>query len=445
MRFTRHLLCLALLTPAAQANELMRVYDLAAQNDPVLDAAAHQRDAGRQARPLARSALLPQITGTVGYSKSKSDGTESTAFPGTPPSGPTPVSRDSTDDAATITLNQSLFDWAAIQRLRQASDQVALAETGYRAAEQGLALRVAEAYFGVLTAADNLRTSIAENNAIERQLEQAKKRFEVGLSAITDVQEAQARFDLTVSNLIDAEQALSSAKEALTTITGPLTALHIPGVQEDLPLPAPDPANVDAWVSAARDNNLELLSSRLTADLAKKGVNIASAGHIPTLGAQAQYQDSTSDGSRFSGDTKSKTIGVQLNIPIYSGGATRANVRSAVATHEQRLAEYEGKKRQVDKQTRDAYQGVLSGAARVKALKTAVLSNTTALEASETGLQVGARTAVDVLNTQQQLYGAQRNYSKSRYDYLLSVLRLKAAAGRLGAQDIAEIDRLLIQ
>ena len=144
-------------------------------------------------------------------------------------------------------------------------------------------------------------------------------------------------------------------------------------------------------------------------------------------------------------ESTSTDYGLQLNVPIFSGFATQSGVRAAKATHDQREAEYKAKQRGIDKQTRDAYQGVLAGAAQVKALKQAVLSSTTALEASETGLTVGARTAVDVLNAQQQLYSAQRNYSKARYDYLLSVLRLKASAGRLGANDLAEVDRLLIQ
>lgn len=439
MRYRHLLLCLAFAAPAASANELMRVYDLAVQNDPALAAAAHGRDAGLEARPGARAALLPQLAASYGYTSQTEEGSES--FAGSPAQ---PFERDGSSDAITVTLSQTIFNWEAIQTWRQSGDQVALAEAGYRAAEQGLALRLAETYFGVLAAADNLRSAEAENKAIERQLEQAKKRFEVGLSAITDVQEAQARYDLTVATQILAQQALASAKEGLATITGQASDSFV-ALQEDIPLPAPDPADVDLWVKGARENNLELLSAKLNADIAGKGVSIAAARHYPTVSAQAQYQDASSDGSRFSGDFETESYGFQVDVPIFSGGATQAAVRAADATHEQRKSEYEGKKRQIDRQTRDAYQGVLAGAATVKALKQAVLSNTTALEASETGLQVGARTAVDVLNAQQQLYSAQRNYSKSRYDYLLNVLRLKSSAGRLGANDLAEIDRLLIQ
>jgi outer membrane protein len=438
MRYRHLLLGLALTAPTVSANELMRVYDLAVQNDPEIAAAAHQRDAGLQSLPAARAALLPQISANYGYSKQKEEGTE--GFGGLPEQ---PFSRDGTNDATTVTLNQAVFDWAAIQTWRQAGDQAALAELGYRSAQQGLVLRLADAYFGVLSASDKLRSTEAENKAVGRQLEQAKKRFEVGLSAITDVQEAQARYDLTVAQEIAARQALESAREGLATVIGqsPQKLVHL---QENLPLPAPDPANVDQWVNGARDNNLDLLAARLNVEIAAKGVGIARARHYPTVGAQAQYQDASADGSRFSGDFETESYGFQVNVPIFAGGATQAGVRSAASTHEQRKAEYEATKRQVDKLTRDAYQGVIAGAATVKAYKQAVVSSTTALEASETGLQVGARTAVDVLNAQQQLYAAERIYSQSRYDYLLNVLRLKAAAGRLGPQDLAEIDRLLV-
>lgn len=440
MRFTRLSFCALLLSGAAQANDLLSVYEQALNNDTALQAAAHQRDAQLEAKPQARAAYLPQITGAYGYSRDNSE--LDTAPSPCNTAGDTQCKFNDVNRGLTLTLNQSIFNWNAIQQLRQSDDQVALAEAGYRAAAQGLVLRVAQAYFGALSAADNLRSTQAENKAVERQLEQAKKRFEVGLSAITDVQDAQARYDLTVAGIIGAQQALDSAKEALAVITGTLPDKLVT-LQEDIPLPAPDPADINAWVKAARDNNLDLLAAQLHAEIAKGSVSIARSGHIPSLSLQDQYTDGSS-GGRFGGTQKQNTIGLQLSVPIYSGGAVQSGVRSALATHEQRLSEFEGQKRQVDRQVRDAYQGVLAGAARVKAFKQAVLSNTTALQASETGLEVGARTAVDVLNAEQLLYSAQRDYYKARYDYLLSVLTLKSAAGRLSVKDLEEIDRLLV-
>lgn len=441
MRFTRLAFCALLLSGAAHANDLLVVYDQALDNDTTLQAAGHQRDALLEATPQARAGYLPQIAGGYAYSRSHQE-LDTSPSPCNPPAATTKCTFNDKTRGLTLTLNQTLFNWQAIQQIRQADDQVAIAETSYRAAQQDLLLRVAQAYFNALSAADSLRSTEAENKAVERQLEQAKKRFEVGLSAITDVQDAQARYDLTVAGIIAAQQALDSAKEALAVITGTLPQKLVP-LQDDIPLPAPDPTNVGDWVSAARENNLAIIGSRLSADAARKGIEVARSGHLPTLGLQDQYTDG-SQGGRFAADQKQNSIGLQLSVPIYSGGFVQSSVRAATATHEQRMSEFEGQKRQVDRQTRDAYQGVLAGAARVKALKQAVLSNTTALQASETGLEVGARTAVDVLNAEQLLYAAQRDYYRSRYDYLYSVLALKAAAGRLNVGDLEEIDRLLV-
>jgi outer membrane protein len=451
MRSSFHLLPVLLLAsgfaPAlAQTNDLMRVYDLAVQNDANYRAAQFARDAAIEARPQARAALLPQLSGTFSYGYVDTTGTvQQTELDGA--GNPVPVERQinnsGTDETLTVTLNQSLFNLESWRRLQQSDRQVALAQAQYRAEEQGLALRTAEAYFGVLSALDSLRSAQAEKTAVERQLEQARRRFEVGLSAITDVQEAQARYDLTVATELQAQQTLSAAREALNEITK-TPAGSVATLQDEIPLPAPDPDSVELWVEAAREGNLDLLAAQLNYDIAVRGVQVARSGHLPTLGLQGGYRDSTSESGSFPQDTESSSVTAVLSVPIFAGGLTQANVRQAIATREQRDAQREAAARQVERNTRNAYQAVVTGAARVKALKQAVVSNTTALDASETGLEVGTRTAVDVLNAQQQLYAAERDYFQSRYDYLLAVLRLKAAAGRLGSTDLAEIDRLLI-
>jgi outer membrane protein len=415
----------------ASANELLRVYDLAAQNDTQLRAASAARDAGLQALPAARGALLPQLnaTGEYGYQDQEQ------VISGSPPR----ISHG-TSTSYGANLTQTLFNREQWLRLRQADDRAALAQAQYRSAVQNLALRSTEAYFNVLAAADNLRFANAENQAIERQLELAKKRFEVGLSAITDVQEAQARYDLTVALTIEAEQALASAREALSEITGP-AQLTIQPLKEEFPLQGPDPDSVTDWLKAASESNLDLLAAEINSQIAGKDVNISGSRHWPTVTAQGSYQNSESPS--FFGETESSQVGVGVNVPIFSGGITQANVSAARSTHEQRLAELEGTRRQVERRTRDAYQGVIAGVSRVKARKQAVLSNTTALEAAEVGLEVGARTAVDVLNAQRELYSAQRDYARARYDYLLNILRLKSAAGQLSQKDLIEIDSLL--
>ena len=424
-----------LVSNTSSANELLRIYDLALQNDSALQAAGFARDAALEAKPQALAALLPQINAGYAKGRTKEDSTYSNPFL---KSGSTSYNTSS----LSLSLNQAVFDLSAFQNLSRSDDQAALAVAGYRSSEQGLILRIAQAYFNVLSASDTLRSNQAEKQAVEHQLEQSQKRFEVGLSAITDVQEAQARYDLTTAQVIAGQQALDSAKQSLSEITGtPVNSLT--SMQDDFPLPSPDPLNVESWSDSAQQRNYDILISSLTAEIAKKTVNIALSKHLPTLGVQGQYSDGERGGSTGGQQTQT-SLTAQISLPIFSGGATQSAVRQADYTYQQRLAELEGKKRLIQTQTRNAFTGVLSGASRVKALKQAVLSSTTALESSEMGLQVGTRTSVDVLNAQQQLYSAQRDYSKSRYDYLLNVLNLKAAAGKLTVNDLAEIDRLLL-
>lgn len=434
------LLLLALALPgAASAEDLLGVYNRALENDPQLQAAGFQRDAALQARPLARSALLPQLNANGAYARDRF------TLRDVPDGSGRQANLTAISDPYNygLTLSQAVFNREAWMRLKQSDDQVALAEATYAAARQSFTLRVTEAYFNVLAAADSLRFAKAENEAVSRQLEQAQKRFEVGLSAITDVQEAQARYDLTNAQLIEAERVLRSARDALAEITGQVPQM-LATLQAEIPLPGPDPADLDAWIAAARADNLDLLAAEFNADIAQRDIKISASGHWPTLTLNGNYTEGQSSGFNR-GNFDQGRITLQANIPIYSGGATHARVRQSNYTWEQRKAELERARRQVERVTRDAYDGVRAGASRVKALKQAVVSNQTALEASDVGLEVGTRTAVDVLNAQQQLYSAQRDYARARYDYLLNVLRLKQAAGRLSEQDLAEINRLLVK
>lgn len=430
---------LALLVPSlASANELSRIYQLAVENDTQLRAAKGARNSAIQANPIARGALLPQVSGTGTFRRQDEEITADFV-----PAVPGDETRQETTEpySLSVSLQQALFDAVAWNRWQQAGYQATAAEATYRIAQQGLSLRVAEAYFLLLGAADNVRFADAEKKAIERQLELAKKRFEVGLSAITDVQEAQARYDLTVAQMIEAEQVLANAQVVVGEITGATDARVVP-LKEDIPLVGPNPDNVNEWLATAGKGNLNIVVARANAQAARQGVDASRAGHYPTLYAFGQKQLSETTGfNQFESDSTS--VGVQLNVPIFAGGATQASVNAANGTLEQRLAELEGRKRETERNTKNAYQGVIAGVSRVKALKQAVVSNTTALEASEVGLEVGARTAVDVLNAQRELYRAQRDYSRSRYDYLLNILRLKQAAGSLGPQDLNEIDALL--
>lgn len=431
---------LLLLVPSlASANELTRIYQAALENDAQLRAAEGARDFGVAADPNARGALLPFIAGQAIKEEGTSDVTQD----------PNPeVTIDTEGTSFGITLRQALFDATAWNRWQQAGQQARAAEANYVIAQQNLVFRVTEAYFNLLGAADSVRFADAEKKAVERQLELAKKRFEVGLSAITDVQEAQARYDLTVAQMIEAEQALTTAQVAVAEITGAADARVVP-LKDEIPLVGPTPASVDEWLKTAKENSLTIRVAEANAEAAEQGLDASWAGHYPTLyfvGTKF-ISESTESAPGFTApvdrDVDGDNLQLVLDVPIFAGGSTQAAVSAARGTRDQRVAELESRKRETERSTRNAYQGVVAGVSRVAAYKQAVLSNTTALEASEVGLEVGARTAVDVLNAQRELYRAQRDYARSRYDYLLNVLRLKQAAGQLTQKDLNEIDNLL--
>lgn len=435
------------LAGTAQAGALLDVYTQAEASDKTLLAAGFQRDANREARPLAIAALLPHLNGQGSYSIQDSTTAYSSARFGSPM--PVTITQDtkSEDQTLSLSLTQAVFDWAAFTKLGQSFSQVALAETGYQAARQALILRTAQAYFQVLTTGETQRAALAQSTAIGRQLEQSKQRFEVGLSAITDVQDAQARADLALAQQLQAETAHSAAQRALAQITGARNN-KVVAVREDLPLVGPDPLTADSWIEAARKSNLAVVAAQLVAKVADADVTIARSRHLPTLGLQAGYSDTSGDYTSNGTKSPTSSVGTQiqaiLTVPIFAGGATQSGVRIAKAAFGQRQAEYDDAVRTAERNAGDAYQGVLSGISSVNAFKAAVTSTRTALEASEVGQQVGTRTAVDVLNAQQQLYAAESNYAKARYDYLLAILQLKQAAGRLDASDLVTIDQLLV-
>lgn len=436
MRLLNTLCAAALFVPAlASANELDRLYGMALGNDPVLRAAAAQRDAALEAKPQARGALLPQINATGSYGQEDNTSQRRAGGMLSPPDHSKAATR-----SYGASLSQTLFSRAQWLALQQADDQVALAHANYRYAEQSLLLRATQAYFNLLAADDGVRFADAEKQAVERQLDLAKKRFEVGLSAVTDVQETQARYDLVTAQMISAEQNLASARIAVGDIAGAADVHTVP-LRDDIPLVGPVPANLGEWLKAADEGNLSLKAAEIVAAIADKGIDIAGSGHWPVLSADASYTNSTSGG--FLAKSDDTRYGVTLNVPLFSGGITQSRVRAAKATHEQRVAELAGARRKAGSDAQIAYQNVLAGAAIVKARKQALLSNTTALEASSVGLEVGSRTTVDVLNAQQQLFAAQRDYARSRYDYLLAVLQLKATAGQLMQKDLVEVDALL--
>jgi outer membrane protein len=439
---------------AAPAKDLIGVFEDALHNDPVIRQADANRLAARESKPQALSALLPQINGTAGITRDHQSGFDNQILAGAN-GQPQPVRTadqiDNTIQQWALNLRQNLFSWSNWMALKAASHEVAQAEANYASAEQQLMLRVSQAYFNVLSAIDTLAADQTSLEAIARQLDQANKRFEVGLIAITDVEDAKAARDTAASTVIAAKRTLATAEDQLQEITGQkYDSLAKPGV--DMPLNNPEPADQSRWVNISLEQNLSLISSRLAADIARENVRVAQGGHLPTLdlvaGRSYNYtsSDQIFDSTPFSNvDSKvnDRQIGLQFTLPIYSGGFTQSKVRQA---EYQWIAAKEGvvqSSRATERQARDAYLGVISGIARVQALRQAVESNRTSLKATEAGYEVGTRTSVDVLNARRLLVQAETDYAAARYDYIVSDLQLRLAAGNLDRTELVQLNNWL--
>lgn len=433
----------------AGAASLLEVYQQALQSDPLIHEAESRRLAALEASPQARSLLLPQLNAGASYESSEDSGSR-VQFDGT---GFRPIESESESDTTSwnVELRQSLFRWDQWVSLRQADKRVAQAEINYELAQQDLIVRVVNRYFQVLAAEDRLTSIHADRLAIARQLEQAKQRFEVGLIAITDVQESQAAYDQAIAREIASKRDLATARELLREITGEyVPALSAPG--DDFPLQPPSPSDQASWVDMALAQNLSLVASRFDEKIARDEIAFRRTGHYPTLDLVASSVHSSSDAVRnvaggpfdpADADFDSDSIRLQLTVPLFAGGGVSSRVKEAVYLHRASQEQLQRVARETERGARDAYLGVLSEISRVQALRQAVASSRTALEATQAGFDVGTRTIVDVLNSQFALYAAITNYYQSRYDYIGNALLLKQAAGSLRIQDLEEIDRWL--
>ncbi len=441
---------LGLMAPFAYGANLVEVYQRALQSDPQIREAEALRLATLEAKPQALAGLLPTIAGTGSVTSRDTNGQSTTlaVVAGVPIVGSTKQSIDSEITQYQLQLTQPLFRWDRWVALRRADSQVAQAEADFRAAEQDLVFRVSQRYFNVLAAKDTLDATEGALEAVSRQLEQSNQRFEVGLIAITDVQESRAAADQATAAVIAAKRTLATNQELLRELTGEMFR-DLAGPGDDMPLNAPSPASEEQWVSAAMEQNLALISSRLAADIAKEGINNARTGHYPTLDLVATRFNTDTDATQIlnngnpnpaDSDNNQDSIALQVTVPIYSGGAVSSRVREQVYRHRAARERLERTARETERATRDAYLGVNSEISRVQALRQAVASSQTALEASEAGLEVGTRTTVDVLDARRNLLTAQTNYARSKYDYILNIIQLKQAAGTLSREDLNEIN-----
>ena len=414
----------------AVAENLTEVYRAALAYDAPYAAAQASYQAAREKLPQARAGLLPNASLNA---NGRYNDVESSL----------PSSADFNSHGWSVSAAQPIYRGQNLVAYDQAKVSVLLAENQFKTAGQDLILRTARAYFDVLLAQDSLSFIGAQKAAITEQLASAKRNFEVGTATITDTHEAQARFDLATAQEIAAQNDLEVKRRALHTLTGkpieklaPLTAKPI--------LASPAPQNMDDWVNRSQSDNLQVLIRQQARQIADKEIDRARAGHHPTLDLTASYNDNYNQNFGTQQiDSRSTVLGLELALPIYQGGLTSSQVREAVANKEKARQELEDALRNAALQTRQAYLNVTSTEAQVKALEAALSSSEKSLESTQLGLQVGVRTNVDVLNAQQQVFSAKKDLAAARYNFLLSVLNLKAAAGSLSATDLEEIDRLL--
>ena len=443
----------------AHSESLLDIYELALENDAQLKAQEAQYLANREQENIALSALLPQIS--AGYAKSSNE-TETTSqqilgfgATGTPVIGEGFNRNDTETDGWDVSLSQTLFDLSAWYNYKAGEEFSKQVEAEFAANTQNLIVRVVEAYFGVLRSQDNLAAAEAQEKAFERQLEQTRQRFEVGLIAITDVYEAEAARDLAHVQRIVEENNVDVAKERLSVLTG---QQHdgLFELDEGFTAKAPTPSDRAEWVEFALENNYRLAAARYAEESARQAAKADKMAHAPRVTATYQYSDSETDGSRFadpepiflvqpqSAQTQ-EAWQVRVDVPLYSGGRLSANRRRAVqhyiAARENRV----NLMRTTVTEARSLHMTVLSDVARVAARKQSIKSSQSALDATEAGYEVGTRNIVDVLNAQNVLFSAERDYANSRYDFIINTLRLKENAGTLSPDDVARLESFLVR
>jgi outer membrane protein len=422
----------ALFSLNAQAADLLQVYQQALANDATYASARAALSAGQERTTQGRALLLPTISASGQHLKNDGEISQNKAgF----------VDKDNYNGQVQLQLTQPLFRWANWESYQQGKLSTAAAEAVFAQAQQDVILRVSQAYFDVLTAQDNLTATQAQKAATTEQLASAKRNFEVGTQTITDTHEAQAAYDLVVAQEFAAQNDLEVKRTALQQIIGQAPGALAP-LRTGVTIASPQPATLEPWVSAAEEQNYGVTGAKLNVEIAKREISKQRAGHMPTLDliANSTRQTATNPNGFIN---KNNAIGVSWNVPIFNGFAVTSKVRESIALEDKARNDLEASRRQAAQTARQAFLGVNSGLAQVKALEAAEVSSKSALESNKLGYQVGVRINIDVLNAQRQLYTTQKDLSKARYDTIMNGLRLKSAAGSLKEEDLAPINALL--
>ena len=450
----------ALLPLHAGATDLMDTWELARAGDPQLAIAESGRLATREGAVQARALMLPQLSGTARLSRSESEGPASTTqfdpVTGEPITYTGNTDRESTTRSYGVDVNQMVFDRSRFTALRSERALSLASDFDLEAAGQNLITRTSAAYFNVLVQLETLAAAEAAEAALQKQFDFASRRLDVGLAPITDVHEARAQYDAARANTILARNAVADGYQALAEITG-VEVRNLQGLPDDFQPQLPVTGEVDTWVATAVDNNPSLQAAGLALESAEANVETARSGHWPTLYLGGGYSDSSTWGTQtFSADglpmdatnpigseSRGPNVSLTLQVPIFNGGATRSRVRQALARRDVAGEQLVQERRQLERNTRNAYQTLVAGVSEVEARRLALVSAQAAYDASQVGLEVGTRTVLDVLNNQQNLFQAQQAYAQARYNYLQQRLLLEQAAGTLEGSDLQDINRLL--
>jgi len=411
----------------ANATDLQETYELAQTYDATIKAAEYDYESAIQRLPLARSAFKPQLNASFDAERTDENNDDIGAFDGL---------------QLSLSLRQSLFNRENGAIVNQAKLGVRQAEAQLLAQKQNLILRTANTYFDVLRAKVEVQFSSSELEAIARQKEQAERRFDVGLVPVTDVRSAQAQYDLAVAAEIAAKNALENALGAMQVLTGGQPEVISP-LAADLPLVAPDPANNDAWVKLALEQNLDLVAARLSAQTAEAGVASVRGSRYPTLDLVGVAQ--SVENEKPNRDLEAGLVRLEVRMPIYTGGRISAQVRQAKADSASAKQQLLSQERLASQQASDAFRGVTGSIARANALKQALVSTRKSAEATDAGFRAGTRTSVEVLNALRDVFRAESDYAGARYDYIINYLSLKAAAGTLTENDLLPINNFLVK
>jgi outer membrane protein len=414
--------CLA--THIVWAENLIDIYNLAKDNDQTLQAAYQEHYSQLENLPQARASLLPTVIATSGSTKSSIESLDSSSKNNTWGYG--------------LKITQPIFQMSYWNKISQAKEQVKMAFANLTDAEQSLLLRVSQQYFNLLKAEDDLHFTKVEQESDGKHLEQTKQRYKVGLTAITDVHEAQARYDSSIAEVIAAESTLANSHEKLREIIGK-NVIKLAPLKEKIDLPTPDPANAEKWVQVATEKNWKLQAARCGLIISRQQIQGEKANYYPTVQVESNIGRGKNDPIQNMTSTY-RNIGIALNVPLFNGGSTYSKTRQASYNYEKASRELEFQYRNTESTARQSYNNVLTQLSKIKALKQAVVSNTSALKATQAAYEVGNRTVVDVLDSQSALIKAEKEYSNARYDYIIQSLTLKQTAGTLCIEDLQQVN-----